>query len=243
MTDPRHPQPDLIEITAASPNAAVLRTAYDKVLRPSFPVTQLASFEVFVTELSESPEEAVLVAVDGDSPVGVAVDYPMPELGLGLLAYAATRPGHRSRGIGGFLMRALRERWAAGPVDLVLAEVEDPRFHADTSENRSVARLRFYERHGAEVLMVPWVQPGLDGNDRVPGMLLLRVWVRGPAETVPATTLVRWADVYFSTEEGGMPEDATFLALRARVTERSAVAVAPVGDATRVLPLEAPTGG
>lgn len=135
-------------------------------------------------------------------------------------------------------MRALRERWTAGPVDFMLAEVEDPRFHAETPENRSQARLRFYERHAAELLMVPWVQPGLDGHDRVPGMLLLRVWARDPsAPTVPAAKLVRWAEAYFSAEEGGMPTDAVFAALQARLAQRPAVAVEPITNAAQVVPL------
>ena len=228
---------EIVEV-AGSGDHGFLRAVYDTVLRPSFPTTELDMFEAFARDLAESPDGAVLVAMDADQPVGAVVDHPMPHLGLGLLSYAASRPGLRGRGIGATLMAALRTRWRNGPVEFVVAEVEDPRLHPETTENAPGARLRFYEREGADLLMVPWVQPGLGGRERVPGMLLLRVWSRAPARSVPSSTLVHWAESYYESEEGTIPSDETFLALRARLTEFPEVEASPIDRLSALRPLE-----
>jgi GNAT superfamily N-acetyltransferase len=233
------PEIEIVEITGAKPDDDLLRVVYDEVLLPSFPPGELDSVEALIGALRGSSGDVVLVAIDGDTPQGAVVYHLMPELRIGLLSYAASRPGQRGRGLGGLLMRALRERWEVAPIDLAVGEVEDPRVYPDTDDNHPRSRLRFYGRHGADLLMVPWIQPALQGRERVPGMLLLRMWARQPAPaSVPAVTLVRWAEAYFASEEGGVPTDSAFRALRKRLDAEPAVSVAPVMDFSKVPPLD-----
>jgi hypothetical protein len=93
-----------------------------------------------------------------------------------LLAYLAVRPGARSKGTGGPLLKETialwRERFAPR---LVVVEVEHPGVHtSDPERGDPVKRLRFYERAGARLLDLPYFQPRLfPGGNRVHGMLLL----------------------------------------------------------------------
>ena len=64
-----------------------------------------------------------------------------------LLDYLATDEAHRSQGLGGEFLRALREELT--DAGCIIAEVEDPAFAPDaTAASLQTRRLRFYERNG-----------------------------------------------------------------------------------------------
>jgi hypothetical protein len=131
------------------------------------------------------------------------------------------------------MMARLRERWSQGEAEVVLGEVHDPRRWPEGDDERPSARLRFYERHGARVLTVPWVQPRLrEDGERVAGMVLL-VWGRhGPPESVPAAWLRPWMTEYYLEAEGldRPTDDPTVAALLARVDARDPIGVEAITD-------------
>jgi hypothetical protein len=92
-----------------------------------------------------------------------------------LISYLAVRPGHRGTGIGGLLYRNGLARWSRDlSPELVLGEVQDMSNPASTAYGDPAARLRFYERFGAQALGIPYFQPALrPGTSRVFGMLLM----------------------------------------------------------------------
>lgn len=188
----------------------LLRATFDQVLRPSFTQDELSDLDA----VRPTPGRLVAVATLPDgTPLGCAVTELHPA-GVSLLCYLAVSPASRGLGVGGLLVAHLREHWARTGCALVLAEVHDPRGHADTADEHPQARLRFYSRTGARVLGVPFVQPALDGGARVPDMLLLVM--AGPAAdatTVPAAPVRAWVTAYFAGAEGGAPTDPQGAAL------------------------------
>ena len=246
----RHAQPyaggvtdfAIIDLDAATDEPALVARTYAAVLRPSFTSDELSDVE------SVTPRDGrvLTVAVTGHrSPVGAAVTELEPD-GVSLLAYLAVSPEARGLGAGARLMAHLRDSWRKAGYRLVVAEVHDPRGHAEAEDEHPEARLRFYCRAGAEVLDVPWVQPGLAGGARVPDMLLL-VLHRAPAGRagapgdgpagVPSAALLAWAREYFVESEGEEPRDPAGRALLARIGARERIGVLPLDAWRQVTPL------
>lgn len=211
----------------------LLRCAFDEVMRASFNDDELPSWEWLSAGFQPGGNQIALVALEEGDVAGVAVgDLPTPGT-VSLLSYLAVRPGRRGRGLGGELMRRLRERWALAGVCVVLGEVHDPRVHAESSDEHPKARLQFYERSGAELVGLPWVQPALSPSSRrVPGMLLVALY-RGwdcRGTTIGSTMLHQWGVNYYAEYEGDVPPDAQLLALWHRFTEHATVPVGALGE-------------
>ena len=234
---------DLVDLVDASPtHRALFDAAFATILRPSFGSDELPDGDGIRTSLNGSGATVVSIATEDGGPVGMAVTEYSTTTDIDLLGYLATRPGDRGRGVGARLLDHLAERWRRRGVALALAELHDPRAWPETTEERAVARVRFYARWGADVLDVPWVQPALQPDlHRVPHMLL-SVLARAPEDTmtVPAATVRAWADEYYAFTEGvllGDAPDDQARALAARLGASDEVAVLPLADYDRVAPL------
>jgi hypothetical protein len=188
---------------------ALLDQAYERVFRPSFDTAELPGIDL----VRPLPVRLVLVALDGGDVVAGAVYDTVPGSDIGLLSYMATQPGDRSRGLGAAVLGALRERWAADAVPLVVAEVRDPRVWPRSESERPADRLRFYSRNGCHLVPVPWVQPAIDGGARERGMLLLAVHGAERGARIEAPALADWAARYYVDSEGREPDDAEYRAL------------------------------
>lgn len=154
-----------------------LAQVYAALLVPSFPPSELVPPE-WLTDGVASGRVAVLVAEDASGPVATSVSEQLGE-GVVLLTYFATRADMRGRGIGSALFaRMLHDVRARDRPTLVVAEVERPDRHTGSEAfGDPAARLRFYGRHGARVLDLPYFQPAIDeATDPVHGMLLLALW-------------------------------------------------------------------
>lgn len=149
---------------------------YDDVLAPSFPSTELVS-RPWLLESAASGAVVVTGAYEGEGPTAVAVSETISP-GVVLLSYLAALPTSRGTGVGSRLLISVRERVIDDGGVLLLAEVERPDRHTGSAEHGDpAARLRFYARHGAQVLDLPYVQPPIrPGEDPVPGMLLLALY-------------------------------------------------------------------
>lgn len=151
---------------------------YHEVLQPSFQPSEMYSWEVFAEGLrsGQSPAMRVAVATDGEgSPVGGLTAELFPSSGVLLVGYVAVQPDWRGQGIGSLLLTTAGAPWYDDPsVVLALGEVHDPRHAWAVAGEESLARIRFFERAGARVLDVGFVQPSLGlGLKRVPNFLLV----------------------------------------------------------------------
>ena len=164
--------------------------------------------------LQSAVPEPSAVLLTADVPVAVMLAEWFVDGRLLLLAYMAVERDRRGAGLGAHLVADVLRRWAAvRPGVLVVAEVDDPRDHPGGEDvGEAVARLRFYERHGARLLPVPYFQPSLrPGSPRVPGMLLLRLDANGTTDPDVPRTFLR---EYFLGCEGPLSlEDEAVISL------------------------------
>ncbi len=203
---------------ATTTNPDDLAAVHEDVLRPSFPDDELADLASLRAMLTDGSLRLV-VARDDERVRGAAVGQRFRDSGVLLLAYLALAPGQRGGGVGSLLLDRAIDAWRT-ELDpwLVVAEVEDPAAHAaSTAHGDPEARLRFYRRHGARTLPVPYLQPAIrPGGSRVPGLLLLALHASGdrlagiePDGTwlVPTPPLRAFLSEYFTLSEGAPPSD------------------------------------
>lgn len=157
-----------------------LPAVYRDLLAPSFPPEELVTEALLAAGLDEGVLRLHVVGPDAQ-PVAAAVAESMHPSQAVLLAYLATKESSRGTGLGSRLLAA----WLQDVVDtsdpsFVLAEVEHPGHHRGSAHHGDpAARLRFYARHGARIVDVPYVQgPVGPGQPPVFGLLLLALHVR-----------------------------------------------------------------
>ena len=93
--------------------------------------------------------------------------YPYPESGVLLIGYIAVRADLRSHGVGGMLLDAARRQWyGRAGLTLVLAEIDDPRYHPASGNIDPARRITFYARHEKQLVVGPYFQPRLDGEGK-----------------------------------------------------------------------------
>jgi GNAT superfamily N-acetyltransferase len=218
-----------------TPDDTALAAFYRDVLVPSFPPDELVALSALQEGLqAERRDTDVVVAVDDDGAVmGGAVGDWDPDSGVYLLSYLAVRPANRSGGLGTLLMSHVQAWWERRGATLALAEVDDPRHHDVSEYGDPVARLRFYDRVGAQVLGVSYSQPEVRaGSGRVHGMLLITFLV-GPeardGDGLRAEVLRRFLANYLVISEGATAEavDAEVEALVPALKGCDVVAILP----------------
>jgi GNAT superfamily N-acetyltransferase len=201
---------------AAPGDAPVLAELYEQVLWPAFPPDELD--EPWSSYGSAELSEALPVVVAFDAygrVVGGAVGEWYDHSRVVLLAYIATREGARGQGIGGRMLAMAVEEWrAVTDANLVLTEIEDPRFHLPSYGGDPTERVAFYERHGTRALDAPYFQPRLRPEGRrVYHLLLSVIWAADQALMAGGRGLVAspvraFLNEYFSASEGVEPDDA-----------------------------------
>jgi GNAT superfamily N-acetyltransferase len=164
-----------VRVVHVRDNGPFLESLYTQVLAPSFPPDELETAEWLRSGVADGTVLAV-AAVDPDgAPVGAAIGQWSPGTRTLLLVYLAVVPGSRSGGVGGLLLGEVTGTWQERLQPLAtFAEVEHPLVNsASVAYGDPAARLRFYARHGARALDIPYFQPSLrPGSERVYGMLL-----------------------------------------------------------------------
>ncbi|GAA2388575.1 hypothetical protein GCM10010420_09960 [Streptomyces glaucosporus] len=226
----------------------LLARVYDDLLVPSFPADEMETLEWLRTRLAEGTA-VVTAAVEADgTPVAAAVGEWDPGSRVLLLSYLTVRPGLRSKGLGSLLLEEVAGAWQERfrPL-LTLAEVEHPLAHkADRAYGDPAARLRFYARHGARALDLPYFQPALrPGAGRVHGMLLL-VLARaagggGREEGTVAPGPVRAFVEDYLLSEGEAEPDGAVRRLREGLARPGGIRLLPL-DPPEALPLSTPDG-
>ncbi|MFI6759049.1 hypothetical protein ACIBF5_07885 [Micromonospora sp. NPDC050417] len=223
----------LVDLTAGP----MLEALHREVLATSFPPDQLVSLADLRKQI-ETGLVVVTAAVDGDGRVlGGVVGEWSPTSRVMLLSYLAVAADARGGGVGRFLYTGAVESWPARHHPcLVLAEVESPAGHSGSEAyGDPLARLRFYGRHGARLLELPYFQPALaPGLSRVPDLLLLVLHLdtefhgAGGADTVAGEPLRQFMVEYFESTEGAVPDDPTASALLHAMAAPGGVPLRPV---------------
>ncbi|MEW2132274.1 GNAT family N-acetyltransferase [Streptomyces sp. NPDC005435] len=227
---------NLVDVTGGGP---LLDEIYDDVFRPSFSFDELSPRRELAGALARG--EAVVTAVvdDDGRPVAAAAGEWSPQTRVLLLSYVAVRPGVRSRGYGARLMDAVGGSWQERFRPLVtLVEFEHPLAHgSDPKRGDPAARFRFYARHGARALALPYFQPALGGRrKRIYGMVLAAVCVtpeaRGERDgTVAAGPVRGFLTDYFLTTEEKVPTDPAARRLWRAVDARGGIPLLDLADA------------
>jgi GNAT superfamily N-acetyltransferase len=221
----------------------LLGLVYDELLRPNFPRDELVAWDDLRSAVLEGACVVSAVVDDGAAPVAAAVgDWDSGSRVL-LLSYLAVRPDHRSRGLGGLLMQEVTGSWQDRfQPKVTLAEIEHPLAHPDAGAQHGdpVGRLRFYERHGARALDLPYFQPALRaGAERVHGMLLI-VLAHPPAESpqrVQAAEPIRaFLTRYFRQTEGAVGEDPEASRLWRAIERPGGIPLLPLDDPAALPP-------
>ncbi|TYK44121.1 GNAT family N-acetyltransferase [Actinomadura decatromicini] len=148
---------------------------YENVLVPNFPTDELEAKSGFIASVRSGGTRVLTARTAEGDLLGGAVGDWFGRSQVTLLSYLAVRPGLRGGGVGTQLMAAATDAWTAhwNP-RLLVAEIEDPRYHHDTAYGDPRARLRFYERLGARFLPIPYFQPALGKSGRrVPSLMLM----------------------------------------------------------------------
>jgi len=208
----------------------VLRRFYTDVLRPSFREAELVTLDELLHTYDGPTAGPGALLLDAGRPVaGVLAEFLGGPRGTLLIGYLAVHPDQRGRGAGILLLTESLARWAVRfPEHLVVAEVDDPRFHSpDALTGDPAGRLRFYGRCGARLLAMPFVQPALrPGQPRVPDMLLI-CFSQAPA--VPTETVREFLHEYFIGCEGaGVVDEPQFQSLLAVTAQAPEIQLWPL---------------
>lgn len=165
-----------VRILNGHDDAGLLRTLYDTVLAPSFPEAEREPVESLARVLdNDELRGAVALGPEGE-PLGALCLEWFADVRAALLCYFAVRQDLRGSGIGRALVAGAVPRWRAElRPRVILAEAEDPHFHAVTPEfGDGEARLRLYSSYGARRLPIDYLVPELTpGAGRLKNLLLL----------------------------------------------------------------------
>ncbi|WP_051196982.1 GNAT family N-acetyltransferase [Jonesia quinghaiensis] len=170
-----------------------LSTFYERVLRPSFPETELVTHDEFLEACTNQFLHVIGVIEDDNIVAGAVGTMPTHE-GVMMLLYLALQPGLRGAGIGGKLLDCALARWQQefSPT-MILAEVEHPNYHPSSEDHGDpAARMRFYARHGGRILDIPYFQPAIrEGEPPVPALMLVTLWV-APEAFIDDDCIIAW---------------------------------------------------
>jgi predicted N-acetyltransferase YhbS len=204
------------EISGTEPGSeSAVEILYHQILQPSFPDAELISLEELQATAADDCGSVWLAENEDGTILGGAVAEWDESLRVLLLGYLAVRPGARGRGIGGPLYLTALDAWRQRfKPCLVLAELEDPAFHAVSEEHGDpAARLRFYLDRGTRILDLPYFQPALGpGKDRVSGLLLVALhadpeFTGANDSTVHADVIRTYLEGYQQQYEGKVATD------------------------------------
>lgn len=191
---------------------------YRDLLEPAFPPAELDTLQSMQMMYLTGGAPGIIALLD-DTPMAVALGAYHEPSDLLLLSYLTVRSSHRGAGIGATILRRAIDGWGERyKPAAIIAEIEDPRFHASVKYGDPSARLRFYDRAGSFVFPFQYFQPALsEGLPRVRGMLL--ICLQSHTDSIPANSIARFLDDYITACEGDdvRERDAEYLAMRNEV--------------------------
>jgi GNAT superfamily N-acetyltransferase len=171
-------------------------------------------------------------------PLAAAFGEWDPDSRVLLLSYIAVHREQRSMGLGGLLMGEIGGAWQDRyHPELTLAEIEHPLAHyrgPNPNHGDNFARMRFYGRHGARALDLPYFQPALrPGAERIYGMVLIALAPLSERERggfVAAAPVRAFLTGYFLSCEGAVGTDSASRQLWQAVDHPGGIRLLPLDD-------------
>jgi len=159
------------------------------------------------------------LALDGDAIAGGIVYERYPRSGAGLVTYMTVAAAHRRHGLGERLLKAAAANLYDRGAPFVLGEANDPERSTREPAADAWARLRRFQRWGARVADVRYVQPALgEGLSRDRDLLLIALPPVPP--TIPGAPLRVFFDEFYESTEGNPPDPEIIVPDVVRLIER-----------------------
>lgn len=133
--------------------------SFDKVYEDmllQFPPSELKPFETFCNLLEKGCSK-LIIAYQDETPVGYIIVYSDDATNTLWLDYIAVLKKYHSKGYGGEMLKALKDLF--NTANGIFLEVEKP----DENDIQTLKRIKFYKKHGAELLDVNYLYPNKDG--------------------------------------------------------------------------------
>jgi GNAT superfamily N-acetyltransferase len=236
VTDSASPAAQVAVVGLDSGDEGAIADFYARVVVPHFRPDELSPERELAEYLRAGKARALVARTGQDAVAGGAYCDWFAGSRVLLLSYLAVLPDYRDLGIGALLLGAVRGEWAADlrPL-LIVAEVEDPRFYHDAAFGDPSRRARFYERAGARVLSLPYLQPALNPDtSRVPHLMLMVLGgsVAPPgAHQVDGQLIESFLTEYYAEAEGQVsPDDTAVQALLAACRRPGGLPLLPVSE-------------
>jgi GNAT superfamily N-acetyltransferase len=157
------------------------------------------------------------LALDGEAIAAGITSERYPRSGCGLVTYLTVAPAYRRLGLGERLLKAATVNLRGAP--FVVGEVNDPERATHEPADEAWSRLRRFQRWGARVADVRYVQPSLgDGLARDRDLLLI-VFPPFPP-TISGSTLRSFLEEFYESTEGGPPDPEIAVPDVVRLIER-----------------------
>lgn len=201
-------------------DAPLLRRFYDELYLPAFH-HQREPLEAWTRQLwgDAAPYDLsiVLAGADLDDAPRARIDGGIvselyPASGCGFLTYLVVAPHSRRTGLGKLLLdgarRSLADRAAARgiPLRAVFGEVANPARLTGYTATAAAERLARFERWGACVLDIAYVQPSLGpGLPRDPALLLIAFFDGVRPRSLPGAVVAAFLDELYGITEGVTP--------------------------------------
>jgi GNAT superfamily N-acetyltransferase len=218
---------------------ALLTHTYERIYMPAFPIEdERESLETFTGALTE-PGDVVryIIIVIGrnldqgtdaePACIGIANYYPGYEVGL--LAYVATAPEARNRGLAKTMLRLLALELDAtaermgGTLRGIFGETNDPaKVAAQTDSFDPQTRIDMYQRWGHRIAPIDYVQPALEpGMERCDKLKLLMIPHPVTGAYPGAEEMARFVEGIYTELGVDIERDRDFHAIRKQITASS----------------------
>lgn len=192
----------------------LLGSVYKRLFVPAFPADELVPESELAAALDSGSGSLLAMLDHAGVPVAAAFGRWSPGSRVVLLWYLAVDPHVRGAGLGSRVLGEAVAAWRGRYEPcLILAEIEDPDGPVHELHGDPRRRLAFYEKAGANVLDLPYFQPGIgDQSRRIPGMLLLALhaspeFTLDRPDRIAGTPLRAFMAEYLESAEGRRPDD------------------------------------
>jgi GNAT superfamily N-acetyltransferase len=193
-------------------DAPLLARFYEELYLPAF-AHQREPLDAWTRQLwgPAAPYELSIVLAGAalDEPARARLDGGIvyeryPSSACGFLTYLVVAPHARRSGLGRSLLDSARARLAPR-TRAIFGEVSDPSRLAGAARSDAIARLHRFERWGARILDLEYVQPCLGpGLSRDPSLLLLS-FTSPPPLSLPGSVVATFLDELYVVTEGSSP--------------------------------------
>ena len=135
----------------------------------AFPIDERQTCETILNRIESNQIKLLVVKLDLKV-VGFALVWEVAHLATNYIEYIAVLKEYRNKGIGGFLLNALKDY--AGSFNL-LVEIENPSIN--NLDLNKIKRVKFYKKNGfTHIPNIKYKMPSMDNEEETISMFLLR---------------------------------------------------------------------